>query len=92
MDGKELSGRIIPISSKQLRARMKAVFKEANVKRVGNGFRHSAISYYLAMFPDVGVSRVSRWSGNSEARCRKHYLRPEAGKAWFHEVDQLIKK
>jgi hypothetical protein len=35
--------------------------------------RHSAISY-LAMFPDVGVSRVSRSSGNSEAICRKHYL------------------
>ena len=43
MDGKELSGRIIPISSKQLRARMKAVFKEANVKRVGNGITEAII-------------------------------------------------
>lgn len=77
------------LQERKLDSWTKAVFKEANVKQVGNGFRHSAISYYLAMFPDVGLSRVSRWSGDSEATCRKHYLqylRPEAGKARFHEV------
>jgi site-specific recombinase XerD len=94
MDGKQLSGRIIPISDKGLRARMTAIFEKAGVKQVPNGFRHSAISYYLAMFPDVGVSRVSRWSGNSEATVRKHYLqvlRKQQGEEWFAAVDQLIK-
>lgn len=94
MDGKNLSGRVIPISDKQLRDRMKVIFELADVKQVPNGFRHSAISYYLAMFPDVGVSRVSLWSGNSEATCRKHYLqvlRKEQGEEWFSAVDQLLK-
>lgn len=94
MDGKNLTGRIIPISDRQLRDRMKVIFALAGVKPVDNALRHSAISYYLAMFPDVGVSRVSRWSGNSEAICRKHYLevlRKEQGEAWFTAVDQLIR-
>jgi integrase len=94
MDGKNLQGRIIPISSKQLRERMKAIFAKSGVKQVDNGFRHSAISYYLAMFPDAGVTRVSRWSGNSEATIRKHYLQvlpEEKGKEWFGAVDKLIK-
>jgi site-specific recombinase XerD len=68
MDGKNLTGRIIPISDKALRNKMTAIFEKAGVKQVDNGFRHSAISYYLAMHPDVGVTRVSRWAGNSEAR------------------------
>jgi hypothetical protein len=94
MDGKDLKGRIIPISSKQLREKMTAIFAKSGVKQVDNAFRHSAISYYLAMFPDAGVTRVSRWSGNSEATIRKHYLQvlpEEKGKEWFGAVDQLIK-
>jgi site-specific recombinase XerD len=91
---KTLTGKIIPISDKQLRDRMNVIFALANVKQVPNGFRHSAISYYLAMFPDVGVSRVSVWAGNSEATIRKHYLqvlRKEQGEDWFAAVNQLIR-
>ena len=55
MDGKNLTGRIIPISERQLRESMKVIFQLANVKPVDNALRHSAILYYLAMFPDVGV-------------------------------------
>jgi integrase len=87
MDGKDLKGRIIPISSKQLREKMNVIFEKFGVKQVPNGFRHSAISYYLAMFPDAGVTRVSRWSGNSEATIRKHYLQvlpEERGKEYFN--------
>ena len=89
------TGKVIPISEKHLRARMDRIFQLAGFESVHNGLRHSCISYYLAMFPDVGVSRVSLWSGNSEATCRKHYLqvlRKEEGEAWFHCVDQLIRK
>jgi integrase len=94
MDGKQLSGPIIPISDTQLRQRMKVIFQKAQIKQVPNGFRHSAISHYLAMFPDAGVTRVSRWSGNSEATIRKHYLEvlpKERGEDWFRTVDQLLK-
>jgi integrase len=92
---KDPAERVIPISEKLLREREKVIFQLAKVEKKDNALRHSSISYYLAMFPDVGVTRVSRWSGNSEATCRKHYLRvlrEEQGKAWFHAVDQLIKK
>jgi integrase len=94
MDGKQLSGPIIPISDTLLRQRMKVIFHKAGVKQVDNGFRHSAISYYLAMSPEAGVVRVSRWAGNSEATIRKRYLevlRKEQGDAWFAAVDQLTK-
>jgi hypothetical protein len=94
LDLNKLTGRIIPLGKKSLRDRMNTIFKLADVKPVGNGLRHGAISYYLAMFPDVGVSRVSSWSGNSEATCRTHYLqvlRKQEGEDWFAAVDQLIK-
>jgi len=87
------SGAIIPISSKHLRERLQTIFDLAEIKTVANGLRHSVISYYLAMYPDAGVSRVSLWSGHSETTCRKHYLqalRKEQGEDWFTAINQLI--
>jgi hypothetical protein len=90
--GKDPTERVIPIGEKLLREREKVILQLAKVERMDNALRHSSISYYLSMFPNVGVTQVSRWSGNSETTCRKHYLRvlrEEQGKTWFAAVDQL---
>jgi hypothetical protein len=93
-NGRSLTGRIIPFTNGYFRkTRLKRIFELAGVAPVTNGLRHSCISYYLAMHPTVGVTEVARWSGNTEATIRKHYLRhvrPEEGAAWFRAVDRLI--
>jgi integrase len=84
--------RVIPFSVRHFRGRLNRICQLAGVQLIDNGLRHSAISYYLAMYPDVGVQRVAKWSGNSEATTRKHYLRilrKEQGEDWFNVVDQL---
>jgi hypothetical protein len=93
-NGRSLTGRVIPYCESYFRkARLNKIFDSAGVKRVHNGLRHSCISYYLAMYPKDGVTQVAKWSGNTEATSRKHYLvhvRPEEGAAWFAAVDQLV--
>jgi hypothetical protein len=94
-NGRNLTGRIIPYSEGYFRkARLNKIYDLAGVEREDNGLRHSCISYYLAMYPKDGVTEVARWSGNTEATSRKHYLvhvRPEEGAAWFAAIDQLVK-
>jgi site-specific recombinase XerD len=94
-DGRSLTGRIIPFSEGYFRrGRLNKIYKAAGVKQVHNGLRHSCISYYLAMYPKEGVTEVAKWSGNTEATARKHYIvdvRPEEGAAWFAAVDQLVR-
>ena len=73
------------------RRRIKKVF-DATEPRVGfidNGLGKSAISYWLAAHPEHGVGEVARYAGNSEASCRKHYLRiltKAQGEAWFNSA------
>ena len=47
------------------------------------------------MYPKEGGTEVAKWSGNTEATARKHYIvdvRPEEGAAWFAAVDQSLKQ
>jgi hypothetical protein len=92
---RNLTGRVIPYSESYFRnGRLNKIFDLAGVKRVPNGLRHSCISYYLSMYPKDGVTEVAKWSDNTEATSRKHYLvhvRPEEGAAWFAAIDQLVK-
>ena len=94
-NGRNLTGRIVPFSENYFRkARLNKIYDLAGVERETNALRHSCISYYLAMYPKEGVTEVAKWSGNTEATTRKHYLvhvRPEEGAAWFAAIDQLIK-
>jgi hypothetical protein len=67
----------------------------AGVESIYDGLRHSAISYYLAMYSGTTIRQVAEWAGNTEATILRYYLRylrPVEGEAWFHEVDQLIKE
>lgn len=50
---------------------------------IPNGLRNSFISYKGV---EVGIGKVSIWSGNSEKVCRSNYIEPtteEQGKEWF---------
>jgi hypothetical protein len=95
MDGNHLTGRVVPISDTCFREKVKKVHELAGVPAIPDGWRHSAISYYLAMHEGTQIRQVAEWAGNCEATIRTYYLqvlRKEEGEKWFHEVDQLIKK
>jgi hypothetical protein len=95
MDSNHLTGRVIPIGDTSFREKVKKVHELAGVPAIPDGWRHSAISYYLAMHEGTQVRQVAEWAGNCEATIRTYYLqvlRKEEGEAWFHEVKQLIKK
>jgi hypothetical protein len=79
-------GRVITHSVRYFRKQLSQLHTTADVPFIDNGMRKSAISYYLAANPDVGVVQVSNWAGNSEASCRQHYLKvltQEQGDEWF---------
>jgi hypothetical protein len=48
--------------------------KEAGVKWIHDGPRHSYVSYRLAQLGDIG--RVSEETGTNPTTLRKHYRRP----------------
>jgi integrase len=94
MTDKKLSGEILPFSQDHFRARLNKVYVKAGVKPINDGMRHSAISYYLAMYSGTTLRQVSEWAGNREATILTYYLRylrPEEGRAWFQVVQKLIK-
>jgi integrase len=95
MDSNHLTGRVVPISDTSFREKVKKVHELAGVPAIPDGWRHSAISYYLAMYEGTQIRQVAEWAGNCEATIRTYYLqvlRKEEGEAWFHEVNQLIKQ
>jgi hypothetical protein len=78
---KRESGPIVPCSEPKWRQQLLALFKETGVRRLDNGLRKSAISYFIGANPEVGVTLAARYAGNSEAISRTHYL------AWITEQD-----
>jgi integrase len=79
-------GDCVPCSASKFGKLWRAMMEKAQVPRVDNGLRHSAISYSLAANPEHGVALTSQWAGNSEKTIRKHYQRlidPDQGKEWF---------
>ena len=80
------SGRIVELSESAFRARMTELFKAAGVMKLDNALRKSAISHYIAKFPETGVVLTARYAGNSESIARTHYLAwlaQETGEKWF---------
>lgn len=81
-------GRVIGCSVRNFRKRLQAIHRKANVPFIDNGWRKSALSYWLAGHK-YGASQVSEWVGNSEASCRQWYrkiLTPEDGQRWFEQA------
>jgi len=83
---KKPSGDVVPCSASKFGKLWRSLTDKVKVPRVDNGLRHSAISYSLAAYPDVGVAKTAQYAGNSEATIRKHYrrlLKESVGKEWF---------
>jgi hypothetical protein len=81
------SGDIMPMGQSQFSKIWHEMTDKAEIKRIDNGLRKSAISYCLAANPEVGIALVAQWAGNSEAAARAHYvqlLTKEQGEAWFN--------
>jgi hypothetical protein len=80
------NGRMVELSEAAFRQRMTELFNAAGVKKLDNGLRKSAISHYIAKFPETGVVLTARYAGNSESIARIHYLAwlaQETGEKWF---------
>lgn len=79
-----ITGKIWPSSETEFGDQMRDVFKTAGVKKRKNAFRHSFISYRLAISDDENLT--SRESGNSPSMIYKNYrelvTKTEAEK-WF---------
>ena len=62
MSENKLSGPIIPFSQHHFRNnRLNKVHATAGVKPILDGMRHSAISYYLAMYSGTTLRQVAEW-------------------------------
>jgi hypothetical protein len=90
------SGRIvtrekIPAYRALAKIRAKAEFRDVNnelkhVRDIDNGLRHSCLTYWMAANGAESMGTVARWSGNSAAIAKRHYVatvKRLEGKAWF---------
>ena len=75
----ERDGRIVPVMHTEFAEKMRALHKAAGVPSIHNGLRRSAISHYLAAYPETGIGQLALWAGTSEAT----KLTPEVGETWF---------
>jgi hypothetical protein len=65
---------------------LKKIRTKAEVPDVDNGLRHSCLSMWMAANGEESIGTVSRWSGNSPAICKRHYIatvKSHEGRAWF---------
>ena len=84
---RKTEGDCIPISHSEFSKLWVEMTDKAEIPRISNGLRHSAISYSLAANPEHGVALTAQWAGNSEATIRKHYrrlIKPEVAVRWFN--------
>jgi hypothetical protein len=80
------SGDCIPIRQQEFSKLWIEMTDKAEVPRISNAMRHSAISYSLSANPEHGVALTAQWAGNSEATIRKHYrrlIKPEVAARWL---------
>jgi integrase len=80
------SGPVVPVMHDKFAAKMRQLHADANVPIIHNGLRRSAISHYLAAFPQTGIGQLSAWAGTSEATIKRYYLESlpeERGREWF---------
>jgi integrase len=79
-------GQIVKIAKLAAYRALKKIRTKADVRDVNNGLRHSCLTFWLAANGDESIGTVSRWSGNSPAICKRHYVatvKRAEGAAWF---------
>jgi integrase len=80
------TGRIVELKKAAANWRLRQIQKKAQVIPLANGLRHSCLTYWLAANGEEALGTVARWSGNSAAIAKRHYVatvKRLEGKAWF---------
>jgi hypothetical protein len=80
------SGRTVELKKAAANWRLTRLRQRAQVKPIANGLRHSCLTYWLAANGEEALGTVARWSGNSAAIAKRHYVatvKRLEGKAWF---------
>jgi hypothetical protein len=55
------TGRIVPLMHTEFADKMRDLHKAAGVPSIHNGPRRSAISRYLAAYPETGIGQLALW-------------------------------
>lgn len=87
--GRNEQAPVVPLKVHQADIALVKFHAACGIRRIHNGLRRSAISYYLAVHPETGIGQLARWCGNSESVVRAHYwkfIRPDQGAAWFRTL------
>jgi hypothetical protein len=65
---------------------LKSIRVKADARNLSNGLRHSCLTYWMAANGDESIGTVARWSGNSPAIAKRHYVatvKRAEGAAWL---------
>jgi hypothetical protein len=82
----ETDGPIVPWTKRQIQELKRDFKKATGLAFTENGFRNSFATYALHFNGLQGVGKLALEMGNSEAICKRHYIRtiaPGSGRAWF---------
>jgi integrase len=80
------SGRIVGLEKMAAYRALKKIRTKSDVPGVANGLRHSCLTYWMAANGDESIGTVARWSGNSPAIAKRHYVttvKRAEGAAWL---------
>jgi site-specific recombinase XerD len=80
------SGRIVEREKAAAYWALKKIRTKAEVRDIANGLRHSCLTYWMAANGEESIGTVARWSGNSPAIAKRHYVatvKRAQGAAWL---------
>jgi len=79
-------GRIVEREKIAAYRALKKIRANAEARDVTNGLRHSCLTYWMAANGEESIGTVARWSGNSPAIAKSHYVatvKRAQGTAWL---------
>ena len=80
------NGRIVEREKVAALRALKKIRTKAGVRDIANGLRHSCLTYWMAANGEESIGTVARWSGNSPAIAKRHYVatvKRAQGAAWL---------
>jgi site-specific recombinase XerD len=80
------SGRVVEREEGTAQRALRKIRRTADVRDIANGLRHSCLTYWMAANGEESIGTVARWSGNSPAIAKRHYVatvKRAQGAAWL---------
>jgi len=80
------SGRIVQREKIAAYRALRKIRHRAQARDLQNGLRHSCLTYWMAANGEESMGTVARWSGNSPAVAKRHYVtavKRSLGEKWF---------